>query len=396
MHRRGDATLAVLTLWASLAASDAARASIVVSFTGQLTNVSASGSVDAITPYLAAGDTFSGYFVYNELASGASQATINNIGSWKVYTGTVTNFSLTFLTGNSAGYSIDGVNAGISNLSVANNILFSSSGPVMDHVSGLIWQPSNVEFRPGLRERHVTFHFQDMHEANLTSSAALADLDFNQVAANADQPLFGLTLSFNATATNFAQTANFVFTSFSAPTSAPAQQSVAAGDPSPFTLLPPGEGTLHVDLPAGTTDGVFEATYQKKPLSEVLASGIASAGPVDFAIPGDVFQYWMLDFSGTLPQAGTTVTFTYDERALAPGTDESRLAIYHYTNGAWVLTPGTVDPVNNTIMVTGIDHFSPWGLGQTPAMSVPEPSSAWVWLVMLAGGPLVRSWRRRS
>jgi hypothetical protein len=81
-------TLASLIVVSAL--TQDSRASIVVTFTGQLTSVSPSGPVDAISQYLAVGDTFFGSFTYNESAVGTSVGTINNVGEWKEYNGAVT------------------------------------------------------------------------------------------------------------------------------------------------------------------------------------------------------------------------------------------------------------------------------------------------------------------
>jgi hypothetical protein len=270
----------------------------------------------------------------------------------------------------------------------------------MDLAGGVIWQQS-VEFRPGLLERNFSFRFQDLHQANQTSSAALTDLDYNRVYANTDNQSnsFGNSLAFNESTTpqQFAQIAGYRFTSFSTPVTTPQSQPVPDGDPAPFTVLPPGNGAINVDLPDGTTEGEFSALYKQAPLGEVLSGGIDDFTAIDFIVPGGVFQYWNLDFTGTYdPNVGASVTFTYDDRLLAPGTDETRLLIYHHTHGAWFPTFGIVDPVNNTITVSGIEHFSSWGLGQAaPLAAVPEPASMLIWLAGAFGGVFLTCRRNR-
>ena len=46
------------------------------------------------------------------------------------------------------------------------------------------------------------------------------------------------------------------------------------------------------------------------------------------------------------------------------GLTETNLKLYSYYDGTWHLQGGVVDPVNNTITVTMINHFSDWGAGE--------------------------------
>ncbi|MEX2114281.1 MAG: choice-of-anchor E domain-containing protein [Pirellulales bacterium] len=143
--------------------------------------------------------------------------------------------------------------------------------------------------------------------------------------------------------------------------------------PQSIALLTGSNNTLVVDLPGLEQPGSFTASYAATSLSDVIGSGIDALEAIDFVVPGDTFQFWSLDFTGAFSDgAGATVSFSYDPALLSPATDESKLAIYHFEDGAWVAMSGVVDQVNHTITIGGITSFSPWGLGVVP---VPEPSS---------------------
>ncbi len=149
----------------------------------------------------------------------------------------------------------------------------------------------------------------------------------------------------------------------------PQTASIPSGDPLPLALTPDGGGALTIDLP-NSTGGEFSALFQEASFSEINGGGVAEFEAIDFVIPGSNFQFWTLEFTGSFDTgAGATVQFSYDPTAIFPGFDESLLAIYHYKNGQWTLQPGIVDPINNTITVTGINSFSDWGLG-----ALTEPS----------------------
>jgi streptogramin lyase len=88
--------------------------------------------------------------------------------------------------------------------------------------------------------------------------------------------------------------------------------------------------------------------------------------PPDYAIPGDIFQLWEILFQGVLDGLARLV-FRYDEGALAPGTDEAMLDVYHFEAGRWQrLAALERDVLANTITVE-VDAFSPFALGLLPA-----------------------------
>jgi hypothetical protein len=177
----------------------------------------------------------------------------------------------------------------------------------------------------------------------------------------------------------------------------PDTETVGGGDPPPFELLQNSDGAVTVDLPNGAGGGEFSAYTGQASLSEVLGGDVSGLVPIDFLLPGNTFQYWNLEYTGTLG-SGATVTFSYDESLLLPGTNESALAIYHFHNGQWTPQSGVVDPVNNTITVAGITSFSDWGLGIGAAQvaAVPEPSSFVIFGLSLIGGAVALRRRRLS
>jgi hypothetical protein len=178
---------------------------------------------------------------------------------------------------------------------------------------------------------------------------------------------------------------------------APDTETVGGGDPPPFELLQSSDGAVTVDLPNGAGGGEFSAYTGQASLAEVLGGDVSGLAPIDFLLPGNTFQYWNLEYTGTLG-SGATVTFGYDESLLLPGTNESALAIYHFHNGQWTPQSGVVDPVNNTITVAGITGFSDWGLGLAAEQvaAVPEPSSFVVFGLSLIGGAVALRRRRLS
>lgn len=161
---------------------------------------------------------------------------------------------------------------------------------------------------------------------------------------------------------------------------APQTQQITLGQ-SPFTMLSDSSNPLIVDLPDNSA-GEFSAYSGHASLSEIVNGAIPGLNTTDFIIPGSTFQYWNLDFTGSLA-GGATVTFTYDESLLG-GADESQLRIYHYENGEWIAQDGVVDPVSNTIMVHGITSLSPWGLFSATGGTedVPEPASLIAWAAL--------------
>jgi hypothetical protein len=70
-----------------------------------------------------------------------------------------------------------------------------------------------------------------------------------------------------------------------------------------------------------------------------------------FPTPGKPAQVWEVEFNGTY-SGSINLNFGYDATLLPVGFNESTLAIYHNTGGAWQKLAGTVNPVNNTISVS--------------------------------------------
>jgi hypothetical protein len=59
-------------------------------------------------------------------------------------------------------------------------------------------------------------------------------------------------------------------------------------------------------------------------------------------------QLWEVEFSGSYNGA-INLVFGYDATLLPAGFDQSTLAIFHWSGGAWVQLPAMVDPVLHTI-----------------------------------------------
>jgi hypothetical protein len=74
-------------------------------------------------------------------------------------------------------------------------------------------------------------------------------------------------------------------------------------------------------------------------------------GPFTFLTPGGPAQIWKVQFSGTY-SGNVDLNFGYDATLLPPGFDESTLALYEFTGGAWQKLASTVNPTTHTIAVT--------------------------------------------
>ncbi|NQX01352.1 InlB B-repeat-containing protein [bacterium] len=119
-----------------------------------------------------------------------------------------------------------------------------------------------------------------------------------------------------------------------------------------------------LDYQFGTVDseGSCFAEFSKADNTE-LAVRIA-AGEFDslaFPTPGSPAQLWNVVFSGTYSGA-IDLKLCYDGTLLPAGFDESTLAIYHFSGGAWQTLPGTVDSSTNTIAFS-TNTLGPFALG---------------------------------
>ena len=100
------------------------------------------------------------------------------------------------------------------------------------------------------------------------------------------------------------------------------------------------------------TEGTCFSDFSRADQDEVatrIAQGEFSA--FTFQTPSQPAQLWKVEFSGTYTGA-INVSFGYDVTLLPPGFDASGLAIYHFTGGAWVKLPGTVNTATHTITVS--------------------------------------------
>jgi hypothetical protein len=384
-------TISLLLMMCALSfvAPNPAQAALV-HFKGTLTSVQPTGTVDAITQYLSVGDTFSGKFEYNPAAAGTPQAVINNVGTITQYNTALTGlFNLTFTSGASSGYSINGVQPGLSNLTISNGYLFSSQGPVRDTASGVLWHYPN-EFRPGLRQRNLTYNFTTLETANMITSGGLAGWSADQTFArwddiNSPHSFQTNALDFNSTVTNFAQRTSFVFTEFTStnPTGATvAVVPVVAGTTSASMLggqNSASAGGLSLNFASGLESaGTLQASYSASNYTTFANDFGNTAGfaLVNFPASSSGIQLWEIGYSGQLAQTQlVTLNFRYDDTNLS--VPETELGIWHfgkYGPGGereWKFLTGNIDAANNIITVS-VDHFSPFALG---IQAVPEPST---------------------
>lgn len=199
------------------------QAGMIVSFEGRVTSIESYGIVDAISQYIAVNDTFTGTFEYDPATTGSPLSTIDDVGTQMRYVGAVTGFSLTFTSGNSSGFSTDGAPPSpLSSMTVADNILASDSGPIIDRTSGTVHYHGS-EFRPGLGRLDFQYHLSDF-EAAMVDSASLADWNADPVIGRLAQSNY---LRFTSTETGFPQYARFFFTDFSSSSAVPEPSSLA-------------------------------------------------------------------------------------------------------------------------------------------------------------------------
>lgn len=81
-------------------------------------------------------------------------------------------------------------------------------------------------------------------------------------------------------------------------------------------------------------------------------------------------QTWNLRYSGS-HSGKIRLRFAYDPSLLPPNYDQNQLAIYHFSNGAWVKLPGSVDPVNHVISAE-TPSLSPFMLGVNDVVVRPQ------------------------
>lgn len=141
------------------------------------------------------------------------------------------------------------------------------------------------------------------------------------------------------------------------------------------TKVPPGPGSagscdggsgvpggIDYEFESVETEGTCFSDFARPDQDELnvrIAQGEFSA--FTFQSPSQPAQVWQVDFSGSYTGA-VNLSFGYDPTLLPPGLDENGLAIYHFSGGAWVKLPGTVDPLTHSI---GVDTttLGPFALG---------------------------------
>jgi hypothetical protein len=130
------------------------------------------------------------------------------------------------------------------------------------------------------------------------------------------------------------------------------------------SLVPPGnsigscDGGSHVpggidyDFESVETEGTCFSDFARADQEELavrIAQGEFAA--FTFQTPSQPAQLWDVSFNGTYTGA-INVTFGFDPTLLPAGFDETELAVYHFSGGAWAKLPGTVDPLAHSIAVS--------------------------------------------
>lgn len=158
-------------------------------------------------------------------------------------------------------------------------------------------------------------------------------------------------------------------------------------------------GAVGAAFSGAESGGLFKAQRLESPsslssaaLAAAEQNSVFAASTAELSL---VPQLWSVNFTDDLGEAvgfdAATLLFTYDDSVFAPGFDESRLGIWHYssTTGEWEFG-GIVDPEANTIEFT-VSSFSEFQLG----VLVPEPSSFALASMAIVGG-LIFVVRRRN
>ena len=130
------------------------------------------------------------------------------------------------------------------------------------------------------------------------------------------------------------------------------------------SLVPPGNSTGSCDggsqVPGGIdydfenveTEGTCFSDFARADQEELavrIAQGEFAA--FTFQTPSQPAQLWDVSFNGTYTGA-IHVNFGFDPTLLPAGFDETGLAVYHFSGGAWAKLPGTVDPLVHSIAVS--------------------------------------------
>jgi hypothetical protein len=179
------------------------------------------------------------------------------------------------------------------------------------------------------------------------------------------------------------------------------QTTVSSSPSTPVTVTVPGSSpnsAVTATLPAGTSSGTF--SVQQVPGITSLTQAAVTAGqnnPV-FALSTSntsigAPQIWTVQFTGTLGNGLTSLTFDFDPSTIPVGTPLSSLGIWHFddnpadaTYDQWVFLTGPIGVYAGYDTITvETSSFSPFELGASPA---PEPAT-----IVLAGfGLLPLAW----
>ncbi len=185
------------------------------------------------------------------------------------------------------------------------------------------------------------------------------------------------------------------------------QSSVSSAPSGPETVTVPGNSpnsAVTATLPTGTTAGTL--SVQQVPGITSLTQAAVTAGQNNsvFALSTSntsigAPQIWTVQFTGSLGNGLTTLTFDFDPLTIPAGTPLSSLGVWHFddnpadaTYDQWVFLTGPIGVYDgyDTITVT-TSSFSPFELGTD--VNTPEPST----IVLAAMGllPLACPCRRR-
>jgi hypothetical protein len=95
------------------------------------------------------------------------------------------------------------------------------------------------------------------------------------------------------------------------------------------------------------------------------------ATPVEPLLQPSLSRYFELDTNGG---AGfdASVRFWYRDEDIPDGANESALALFRLTESGWIMFGGTVDPLQNTIEVTGLTEFGRFAIADPNAVGIED------------------------
>ncbi len=152
----------------------------------------------------------------------------------------------------------------------------------------------------------------------------------------------------------------------------------SAGGTTTYTPSDTGTPSVQVSVPPGAVGSNTTVNVSTTTLANAgITVGISTAGAT--ALVGMPFTL-SASSNGTAVtnfNSAVTVTFSYNESQLPPGTNESNLTVLFYNSATaqWETLPVVVDTVNNTITVN-LTHFSVYALAVKPGVASPPTGGA--------------------